>query len=213
MKINELQTAYERNELCQKIEPLLNYDENCNSALIIINVWHTRQISANHGYDVAQEILSLIAVELQAFVKENGLLLRTASHEFALLLQNIKNAGHCQLALNKIMRDLDAQSLEVAGFTTKTKLTAGAALYPKHALTPQHLVQNVEVALNQSELRDASSLIYSAKMSDNIIKQLKIESQLEAAIKKQYIRALVSTKNKLGKWFYLRCRSINSLEV
>ena len=64
MKINQLDTAYERNELCQKIEPLLNYDENCNSALIIINVWHTRQISANHGYDVSQEILSLIASEL-----------------------------------------------------------------------------------------------------------------------------------------------------
>ena len=56
MKIDEINTAYERNELCQTIEPLLNYDENCNSALIIINVWHTRQISANHGYDVSQEI-------------------------------------------------------------------------------------------------------------------------------------------------------------
>jgi diguanylate cyclase (GGDEF)-like protein len=191
MKINYLDTAYERNELCQKIEPLLNYDENCNSALIIINVWHTRQISAHYGYDVCQEILSLIAGELQVFVKENGLLLRTANHEFALLLQNIKNTGHCQLALNKIIRDLDAQSIELDDFTTRTKITAGAALYPKHASTPQHLVQNVEVALTQSELREVSSLIYSDKMSDIIIKQLKIESQLEAAIR----------NNKLELWY------------
>jgi diguanylate cyclase (GGDEF)-like protein len=197
MKINQLDTAYERNELCQKIEPLLNYDENCNSALIIINVWHTRQISAHHGYDVSQEILSLIAGELQAFVKEKGLLLRTASHEFALLLQNIKNAGHCQLALNKIMRDLDAQTIELADFTTKTKLTAGAALYPKHAATAQHLVQNVEVALTQSELREVSSLIYSDNMSDRIIKQLKIESQLEAAIKNKTLELWYQPKINL----------------
>ena len=183
MPLNNVETAYERAQLCERIEPLLNYDENCNSALILINVWHTKQISAHYGFDVSQEILALIADELQSFVKEGGCLVQTASHEFSLLLQNIKNPGHCQLALTKIMRELNEQTLELSNFTTKTKLTAGAALYPKHAVSAQHLVQCVEIALNQAELREVPALMYTDKMTERIIRQLKIETELEQAIK------------------------------
>lgn len=183
MPLAHIETAYDRNELCEKIEPLLNYDEKCNSALILINVWHTRQISAHYGYDVSQEMLALVVDGLEKYVKANGCLLRTANHEFALLLQNINNPGHCQLALNRIMRDLDAQSISLDDFSSKTKLTVGAALYPRHALSPHHLVQCVEIALNQAEISTKSSLMYSEKMSERILTQLKIEAELDKAIR------------------------------
>ena len=197
MLLRDLPTAYDRYELCEKIEPLLNYDEDCNSALLLINIWHTKQISAHHGYDVAQDILTLIANELQGFVKENSCLLRTGNHEFALLLQNIKNPGHCQLALNRIMRDLNGQSIELAGFKTTTKISVGAALYPKQAVTPQHLVQYVEIALNQTEKREESCLIYNERMSERIIRQLRIESELEAAIKNNTLQLWYQPKVNL----------------
>ena len=197
MHLAHIETAYDRYELCQKIESLLNYDENSNSALILIDVWHTRQISAHHGYDVSQEVLALIAEELQHYVKDNGCLLRTANHEFALLLQNIKNAGHCQLALNRITRDLNAQSLSLTDVTTKTKLTAAAALYPKHAATAMHLLQCVEIALNQAETRPIPSVMYSEKMSERIIKQLKLEAELEVAIQNKTLELWYQPKINL----------------
>jgi len=159
MSLLKLEKAFERNELSEKIEPLLNYDENLNSALIMINVWHTKQISAHHGYDVSQDILSLIAKELQSFVKDNCILLKTGNHEFALLLQNIKNPGHCQLALNKIIRELHNKPISIRDFRTQTKLSAAAALYPEHAVTVQNLVQCVEIALHQAEDKNLPSLI------------------------------------------------------
>ncbi len=183
MLVADVKTAYDRKELCAEISPLLNYDEDCNSALILINVWHTRQVSAHYGYEVSQEILSLITTDLDHFVKKDCCLLRTGNHEFALLIQNLKNPGHCQLALNKIVRELNAKSVELADFSTKTKLTMGAALYPRHAMSAEHLVQCVEIALHQSDARNHPSTMYSAEMSERIIKQLRIESELEIAIK------------------------------
>jgi len=185
MPLRHIVTAYDRKELCRKITPLLNYDEKINSALLLINVWHTRQISAHHGYDISQEILAQIAHELQPYVKSNCCLLRTANHEFALLLQNIKNPGHCQLALNKIIRDLNNQSLGKDGFSAKTKLTIGAALYPTHAVTSENLVQYAEIALNHAEKNTVNSTMYSQRMSEGIIKQLKIETELDLAIQKK----------------------------
>jgi EAL domain-containing protein (putative c-di-GMP-specific phosphodiesterase class I)/GGDEF domain-containing protein len=185
MPLSHIETAFDRNELCQKIAPHLNYDDTLNSALILINVWHTRQISAHHGYDISQEILALIAKELGTYVKENCCLLRTANHEFALLIQNIKNPGHCQLALNKIIRDLNNKPLTLSNYSTKTKMTVGAALYPTHAVSAENLVQCVEIAVNQAEEKNASSVMYSKVMSERIVKQIRIETELDLAIKAQ----------------------------
>jgi len=194
MSLLKLEKAFERNELSEKIEPLLNYDENLNSALIMINVWHTKQISAHHGYDVSQDILSLIAKELQSFVKDNCILLKTGNHEFALLLQNIKNPGHCQLALNKIIRELHNKPISIRDFRTQTKLSAAAALYPEHAVTVQNLVQCVEIALHQAEDKNLPSLMYSKKMSQHINKKLQIESELDQAIQAKELQVWYQPK-------------------
>ncbi len=191
MSIPNLKTAYDRNKLCTKIEPLLHFDDQLNSALILINIWHTRNISAHLGYDVSQKILTLIAKDLNSFVKKGCILLRTANHEFALLIQNIKNSGHCQLALNKIIRDLNDKPISISGYTASTKITAAAALYPEHAVTVQNLVQCAEIALNQAEKKNSSSLMFSKVMSERIIKQISIESELELAIQ----------RNELEVWY------------
>ncbi len=194
MTHSQLEKALDRNELGGKIEDFLNYDENLNSALILINVLHTRQISAHHGYDVSQDILALIAEQLQSFVKENCMLLKSGKHEFALLIQNIKNPGHCQLALNKIIRELHNKSITIRDFSTQTKLTAAAALYPEHAVTVQNLIQCVEIALFRAEDTNVPSLMYSRKMSQLISKKLQIESELEEAIQARELQVWYQPK-------------------
>ncbi|MCP4271391.1 MAG: EAL domain-containing protein [Gammaproteobacteria bacterium] len=194
MTLSQLELAYDRNELGEKIEDLLNYDENLNSALILINVWHTRQISAHHGYDVSQDILALIAEELQPFVKENCILLKTGNHEFALLIQNIKNPGHCQLALNKIIRELHNKPISIRNFRTQTKISSAAALYPEHAVTVQNLIQCAEIALFRAEDKNVPSLMYSRKMSQLISKKLQIESELDEAIQAKELQVWYQPK-------------------
>ncbi len=194
MPLTDIETAYDRNELSDKIEPLLNYDDKLNSALILINVWHTRQISAHHGYDASQEILALIIKELLVYVKTNCRLLRTGNHEFALLIQNIKNAGHCQLALNKIIRDLNNKPLALGKFTSKTKMSVAAALYPLQAISAQNLVQFVEIAMNQSENSNVSAVMYSKMMSERIVKRLNIESELDIAIQNKELEVWYQPK-------------------
>jgi len=197
MPIPELKTAYDRYQLCDNIENLLNYDDKLNSALILINIWHTRHISAHQGYDVSQEILALIAKELEQFVKKDCILLRTANHEFALLIQNIKNPGHCQLALNKIIRELNNKPIAIRNFTATTKITIAAALYPEQAITVQNLVQCAEIAMNQAEEKRVPAMMFSRKMSERIVKQLKIESELEQAIQRKELELYYQPKINL----------------
>ena len=82
-------TIYDRYNLCDEIEPLLVYDEKKNTALILIDIQHTRQISAHHGFDSAFDLLNQIKEGLAPYVKDNCRILRSGNHEFSLILQNI----------------------------------------------------------------------------------------------------------------------------
>ena len=180
-------TVYDRYQLCDEIEPLLVYDEKKNTALILINIHHTRQISAHHGFDSAFDLLNQIKEGLEPYVKENCRVLRSGNHEFTLLLQNIDNPGHCQLALTSLERKLNNKNHVSKHFSTKTSLTISGALYPTHAITAEQLIQCAEIAMYQAEQNKLDYCMYSQKLSSRIERQLTIESELDTAIAEQQI--------------------------
>lgn len=179
--------VFDRYLLCHAIEPLLVYDDNKNTALIFINVEHTRQISAYHGFDSAFELLNQIKDGLESYVKDGCRLIRTGNHEFALILQNLDNAGHCQLALNSIERKLNNKNHSGKQFSTKTSITVSGALYPTHAVSAEQLIQCAEIAMYQAELNKQPYCMYSQKLSSRIERQMKIESDLDKAIADQQL--------------------------
>ncbi len=179
--------VYDRYQLCDEIEPLLVYDDKKNTALILVNVHHTRQISAHHGFDSALEMLQQIRQGLESYLKDNCRIMRTSNHEYALLLQNIDNPGHCQLALTSIERKLNNKNHVSRHFSTKTSLTISGALYPTHAVTAEQLIQCAEIAMYQAEQNKLSFCLYSQKLSNRIERQLAIESELDSAIAEQLI--------------------------
>jgi len=190
----KLKQAFDRYELSELIEPYLIYDDKKNSALVLISVHHTRQISAHHGMEACQEILDILIKQLKGFVKENCLLIRTGKHEFALLLQNLNNPGHCQLALNRLERDLNNKTLSVKSYTTKTRMTISGALYPRHAITAESLIQSSEIAQHQAESTGVSHLMFTQVMSNRIEKQLKVETELDLAIQRKSLEVWYQPK-------------------
>ena len=187
----DLKQVFDRYLLCEAIEPYLVYNDQKNSALILVNIHHTRQISAHHGFDSAFTLLEQVREELNEYVKENCVLLRTGNHEFALVIQNLNNPGHCQLALNSIIRKLNNKTHSGKSFSTKTKITVSAALYPRHSVTAEHLIQCAEIAMYQAEQHKLDQCVFSNNLSSRIERQLAIESELDKAINRQ----------KLELWF------------
>ena len=177
--------VFDRYLLCHVIEPLLVYEDNKNTALVFINVEHTRQISAYHGFDSAFELLNQIEEGLREYIKDGSRLIRTGNHEFALVLQNINNPGHCQLALNSIERKLNNKNHSGKNFNTKTSLRISGALYPTHAVSAEQLIQCAEIAMYQAELNKQAHCMYSQRLSNRIERQMKIESDLDKAISEQ----------------------------
>jgi diguanylate cyclase (GGDEF)-like protein len=192
-----IENCFERRDLCELIEPLLVYDENKNTAFILINVHHTRQISAHHGFDSATDMMHFLAAELKEYVKEDCKLIRTGNHEFALILQNLKNPGHCQLALNSIERNINNKTHSGKSYSTKTHITVSAALYPKHAITAESLIQSAEIAMYQATQNDLPQCMYTESMSNRIEHKLRIESELDAAIIGQLLEVWYQPKINL----------------
>ena len=186
-----IDNVFDRYLLAHALESLLVYDDKRNTALIFISVNHTKQISAHHGFDSAEEILSHIKEGLETYVKENCRLIKTGNHEFALILQNLDNAGHCQLALNSINRKLNNKNHSSKHFSTKTSIRTSGALYPTHAISAEQLIQCAEIAMYQAEQSKLPYCLYSDKLSKRIERQLRIEAELDKAI----------TEQKLDVWY------------
>jgi diguanylate cyclase (GGDEF)-like protein len=194
--------CFDRHSLCDYLASIISADDK-NSALIMVDVKHTRQISAHHGHLFAEKILALVGDQLAAFVKDPHHLVQSGIHEFALILPNIHNSGHCQLALNRFLRDINGKHINLENITTKTKIVIGAALYPSQSSSINELVQNVEIALHHAELENLPSVMFSRELSEQIVSQIKLESELDIAIKHHALELWYQPKLDLqtGKLF------------
>ena len=201
---DSVEQCFDRHSLAERLKKLIDtLDAQQSIALILIDVKHTRQISAHYGFRVAEEILSEVADELGNFKKHDAILFQSGLHEFALILPHIQNSGHCQLALNRIEREINNQQVTSEQVTTKTKIKLGASLYPTQADDIEAWIQNTEIALHHAEMEPLTSVMFSHHLSDNIVKRIRLESELDLAIQRQMLELWYQPKLDLvtGKLF------------
>ena len=120
-------------------------------ALIVVDIDNFVQINSAGGYALGDAALRHLAQQLQSVARKQDIVARLGDNRFALLLPQILNRGHAELAIQKLFRLL--QSPLQAGETRLTvPVTVGAALSPLHASHAEYLLGKAEVALATARL-------------------------------------------------------------
>ncbi|MDG6348256.1 bifunctional diguanylate cyclase/phosphodiesterase [Luteimonas sp. 8-5] len=115
-------------------------------ALIVVDICGFARLNAAHGYEFGDAALKHVAQHLRAVVREQDHVGRIGDNRFALLLTQVMNQGHAELAVQKLFRHLEVPFEGTQG-TVRLTANAGAAICPVHASHPEFLMRQAEKSL------------------------------------------------------------------
>src|SRR5690606_7333122 len=115
-------------------------------ALIVVDLTGFARLNAAHGYDFGDAALKHVAQHLRAVVRDQDYVGRIGDNRFALLLTQVMNQGHAELAVQKLFRHLEVPFEGPQG-TVRLTASVGAAICPVHASHPEFLMRQAEKSL------------------------------------------------------------------
>ncbi|RAP56120.1 bifunctional diguanylate cyclase/phosphodiesterase [Oleiagrimonas sp. MCCC 1A03011] len=154
-------------------------------ALIVVDVAGFTQINIAHGYEAGDRVLRHLARQMQHAARERDFTARIGDNRFALVLSDVLNHGHVELAIHKLLRLLDTP-VEVGERQVSLRIKAGAALCPEHASHAEHLLRRAETALLTARREHADYHVLDPEATSGIelSEQWQLEMEFESAIER-----------------------------
>jgi len=118
-------------------------------ALLIVDIDRFTRLNNLYGYQLGDEVLKKFATLLGSAVRNEDYVARIGDNRFAIILTNIMNVGHADLAAHKIHRLLEVP-FSFNNEQIKVDATIAISLCPLHASKDVFLVQECESVLNEA---------------------------------------------------------------
>ncbi|MDR7100104.1 diguanylate cyclase (GGDEF)-like protein [Lysobacter niabensis] len=121
-------------------------ERRTNLALIVADIDGFARLNAAHGYEFGDRALRHVAQQLREVIRPQDYAARIGDNRFALILPGVMNAGHAELAVQKLFRLFE---VPFDGGKSKVRMTAtvGAAVCPMHASQAEFLLRQAEKSL------------------------------------------------------------------
>jgi diguanylate cyclase (GGDEF)-like protein len=159
-------------------------DRQNNLALLVLDIDGFARVNGVHGYAFGDRLLQHIARQLNAVARRQDYTARIGSDRFALILPRVMNAGHAELAVQKLYRLFDLP-FQCDDKRLRVGVTIGVALCPLNATHAEHLLRHAEKALEIARVRGERSAFSSEGMPGEEAPQFwDIELELDSAIER-----------------------------
>jgi len=162
-------------------------------ALLLINIERFRKLNALYGYGAGDELLQEMEQRLQAVARSKDVIARMGNSEFIMLLPEIKNQGHAQLAVHKLINYLQAP-FKLNGNPHKINAHIGLSMYPEHAHDASGMLQKAELALMSARHCVEPFYIYSEQGNETPVTDWDLEGRLNYAREKDELQLYYQPK-------------------
>ena len=159
-------------------------DRQDNLALLVLDIDGFARINGAHGYAFGDRLLQHIARQLSAVARKQDYAARIGSDRFAMILPSIMNAGHAELAVQKLYRLFD-RPFQCDDKRLRISATIGVALCPSNANHAEHLLRHAEKALDTARIRGQRSAFSPDGATGDPVSQFwDIELELDSALER-----------------------------
>ena len=159
-------------------------DRQYNLALLVLDIDGFSRINGAHGYAFGDQLLQHIARQLGTVARKQDYAARIGSDRFAMLLPRIMNAGHAELAVQKLYRLFD-MPFQCEDKRLRVGVTIGVALCPLNATHAEHLLRLAEKALETARMRGQRSAFSPEGVPGDAVSQFwDIELELDSALER-----------------------------
>ncbi len=162
---------------------LANRDKT-SFALLFIDLDGFKQVNDNFGHDAGDAIIRLCAKRLTSCMRRSDSVARMGGDEFTLLLSHIENHTDVAHIAQKIIA-LISEPADVNGYEVVVGCSIGIAIYPQAGRDAENLLKNADMAMYKAKQEEGSSFcFFTDVMNKNVRRQLRLESNLRKALKK-----------------------------
>jgi len=184
--------------------------KNMSFALVYVDLDNFKKINDTIGHRVGDLMLQAVSTRLATIIAEEDMLGRWGGDEFAILIQRPLDEGAI-LSYVESVRNSFSQMFTLEDSDYKMSASFGIALFPQDGESSSELIKCAETAMYKAKEYGKNMVqFYSKEMKDEIMRRIKYESQLLAAIenKELYLcyQPQYDTKTKKLRGFEALCR-------
>ncbi len=151
-------------------------------ALLLLELGRFKVINDSFGQVFGDRLLQEIADRIRTEVGEEAVVARIAGSEFAVLLPEVDDAADAAAIAQSVLAALSAE-YNINGHALNVFFHAGVSVFPEHGRDCGELLQNADVALLAAKEDGQRNVrLFADDLNAQLIEQLKIESDLRAAI-------------------------------
>ncbi len=159
--------------------------DNASFTLMFIDLNGFKQVNDNFGHDAGDAIIRICAERLNACLRRSDSVARMGGDEFTLLLQKIAINTDVAHIAEKVIAAIE-QPAEINGHEVVVGCSIGIAVYPQAGRDADTLLKHADMAMYKAKQEDGSSYrFFTEMMNQDVRRQLRLEADLRAALKKQ----------------------------
>jgi diguanylate cyclase (GGDEF)-like protein/PAS domain S-box-containing protein len=166
-------------------------------SLLFVDLNRFKLINDTLGRQVGDALLVQVARRFRQALRENDIVARLGSDEFAVALIDVNQDFHAALVAQKLLACLEP-SFRVHGHELHIGASIGVSVYPQDGVDAAQLLQKSDIAMFKAK-RDAESanggyVFYDSEMDKNIAGRLYLESGMQRALQAQEFYLLYQAK-------------------
>ncbi len=124
--------------------------ESKTFAVLLCDVDHFKKVNDTFGHPVGDKVLQMVAKSLKSQLRTFDLIARYGGEEMAIVLFDTDEKG-AQVVGEKLRKAVEKSSLTHATGPIKVTMSVGIAVYPRHAMTKEKLIEAADQALYKAK--------------------------------------------------------------
>lgn len=170
--------------------------ENREFTVLLLDLDHFKNINDLFGHTVGDELLSVIGQRLKYFAQSKDFVARLGGDEFAVVLWG-KSVNDCEPIAEKVI-NLLTEPTRIVGQHIHPSVSIGAASFPIHAIEPNNLLRNADLALHRAKDQGRGAyVVFDNSLRSRIVESDRIERGLRNALNSKLIKMAYQPKISL----------------
>lgn len=159
--------------------------DNTICSLLFIDLNRFKPINDTLGHQIGDKLLKQVAERFRLALRDNDVIARLGSDEFAIGLLGINQDFHAGLVAQKLLSTLDL-AFSIDGNELRIGASIGVSVYPQDGIDADQLLQKADIAMckakREVERSSGSYAFYNQEMNRTIAGRLYLESGLRRAL-------------------------------
>jgi len=115
-------------------------------AVVYLDLDGFKAINDNHGHDLGDELLVVIAQRLKAALREGDTLARLGGDEFVAVITDLENTHDCEFVLARLLQAA-SDPVPIGSTVLHVSASIGATLYPDDSVVADQLLRHADQAM------------------------------------------------------------------